>query len=126
MSAAAPSGPSPPSPTPTGGCGLVLVVMAILGSLGLACGALCGGVVYYVGARTGQTALLQPPSIQIPFTTPGSIAFSPPVNDWMSDRLLAPVYATALDAVTTNRAVIERLGEPIGSGTFDDDTLYRR
>ena len=40
---------------------------------------------------------------------------------------MAPVYATALDAVTTNKAVIERLGEPIGTAsTAVESDLYRR
>ena len=50
------------------------------------------------------------------------------MNDWFADRLLSPVYVTALDAVVMNPHVIEALGDSIAPTTGGEEgaSLYRR
>src|SRR5262245_78176 len=86
---------------------LVLVPLAVFGS----CAGLCGGLITYRMHRT-QTTLQQ--TVQQITQLPPPLV-SPPVNDWWTSRMLAPVYTVAIDAVGTHPEVIERLGEPVGS-----------
>jgi hypothetical protein len=49
-------------------------------------------------------------------------------NDWWEDRVLSPIYVTALDAVTQDAEVIERLGDSITATTGGEEgtELFRR
>jgi hypothetical protein len=128
----APSQPGPPNqPGGSGGHVVLIVVLVVLGTMFVACGILCGGLVlvYRVAqphieeasaraARRAQDAVRQAadPAAQPPW-----------VNEWMINRTLGPVYSIALDAVATNEKVIEQLGDPIEPVEQPDPTqLFRR
>ncbi len=98
----------------------LLVVLVVVGMSLLCC---CGGLpfgLFLMRARV-QTAIEEmPKAIQLP-----TVTARPDANDWMTARALAPVYSTSLDAVTTDKNIIERLGQPIGPSLETDD-LFRR
>jgi hypothetical protein len=110
---------STPQPPSGGGGAVLVIVLGFLLIMVLGCGALCAGAFFV----TKQAANWPGPS---PIPLPG-IAASPDVNDWITDRTLAPVYTTALDAVASNLQVIERLGDSIEPVQQDDtEALFRR
>jgi hypothetical protein len=101
------------------------VALAISLTMVLVCGGSIGGLLIFL-SRRGQSvaqqaqAVIQQAGVQtLPMVQPA------PVYDWMTDRVLAPVYTAALDEVGSNPEVIEQLGEPI-EPLEDADELYRR
>jgi hypothetical protein len=101
--------------------GLAISLMMVL-----VCGGSIGGLLFFLARRGASVAqqtqaMIQQAGVQ----TPLPIAPAPPVYDWMTARVLAPVYTAALDAVASHAEVSQRLGEPI-EPIEDADELYRR
>jgi hypothetical protein len=101
--------------------GLAISLMMVL-----VCGGSIGGLLFFL-ARRGESVAQQTQAMiqQAGVQTPLPIAPAPPVYDWMTARVLAPVYTAALDAVASHAEVSQRLGEPI-EPIEDADELYRR
>src|SRR5262245_57411932 len=105
-----------PQPKRSGGAAS-LVALILLPVMVVVCGGLCAGVLFVLthhgqslAQRVEQTLEhVAPPQLALPSGPP----VRPGVNDWMSQRVLAPVYTAALDAVAGNKKVIERLGKPV-------------
>src|SRR5262245_30508262 len=116
-------------PKRSGGGVATLVALLLLPVMVVVCGGLCAGVLFvftHHGQSLAQRAeeafeQVAPPQLALPAGPPVRQG----VNDWMSQRVLAPVYTAALDAVTGNKKVIERLGKPV-EPLEDADELYRR
>jgi len=96
--------------------------------------ALCAGVLT-VGFPAAQTALRKAnvpvpdvtinPGGQVTITPAQPLAVNPAVNDWWTQRVLADVYTHAVDSVVADKAVIERLGDPVETDIAAEQ-LYRR
>jgi hypothetical protein len=125
------SQPGPPNqPGGSGGHVVLIVVLVVLGTMFVACGILCGGLVlvYRVAqphieeasARAARRARDVARQAADPAAQPSW------VNEWMVNRTLGPVYSTALDAVATNEKVMEQLGDPIEPVEQPDPTLLFR
>jgi hypothetical protein len=125
MSAPGQFDPSRGQASQKGGCAVLIIVLALLGTMSLCCGVL-GVAGFVLSLRMGKQEgpKWQPPA----FIQPPPTVFASPVNDWLADRLLSPVYVTALDAVVMNPDVIEALGDSIAppSGGEEGASLYRR
>lgn len=114
MHAPAPTNPAPPRrPAST----LLIVAVGTLMTMILVCGG-GGAALLYLGPHRAEQALERIQRGRPPIA-------SPAVADWMTSRVLAPVYTVALDAVAANELVIERLGETI-QPVLEEDELYRR
>jgi hypothetical protein len=120
MSASAPSNAPPQKPTGT----LFVIALGTLMTFVLVCGGLCAGLLYY-GANRAETLSERAEQALDRLQRGQPPLASPPVADWMTSRVLAPVYTVALDAVASNEQVIERLGDPI-EPALEADELYRR
>jgi hypothetical protein len=119
----------PPAPQQAGrkrASGLWPAVIAVLSFVGLGLATLCGGTLYVVGPRAWEA--WQRSGWQDYYLggepNPGPVVVRSGM-DWMTARLLSQVYTEALDVVVADRAVIERLGEPIEIDLAAED-LYRR
>ena len=99
--------PQTPSGLSGGGVAAITIV-ALLGSL--TCAGVCAGIIYL----TVPSALNK-----------AKVASGPPANDWWVSRVLSEVYTAALDAAVADKAVIERLGEPVETDVAAED-LFRR
>jgi hypothetical protein len=100
---------------------VIAVVAGLLLAMTLACAGLCAGILFLT--RTKIESALDRAGVPIP-----SVLTEPPPtdwNDWMVRRELTHFYQTALESVTTNRALIDKLGDPIETA-IDTDELYRR
>ncbi len=120
MSVTAPTNPPPQKPSGT----LFIIALGTLMSLVLVCGGACAGLLYY-GANRAETLTERAVQAIDRIQRGQPPLAAPPVNDWMTSRVLAPVYTVALDAVATDGQVIERLGDSIGP-SIEADELYRR
>jgi len=102
----------PQSPGGLSGGGVAAIaIVALLGSL--TCAGVCAGVVY-LAVPQAQSALQKAKAVS-----------GPPANDWWVSRVLSEVYTAALDTAVADKAVIERLGEPIETDVAAED-LFRR
>src|SRR3989442_606567 len=114
--------PSPQQSSAGGGCGIAAIIIGGLLTMGLVCAGLCGGVLLYFGrghvATTLEQAGLPMPDLSLP---------EPPTDweDWMVKRELTHFYQTALESVTTDKSLIEKLGEPIETDV-GAETLFSR
>jgi len=117
---------SKPQPQQTGagaGCAMAAVLVAVALMTGLVSACMCGGVILYFYAARVQPALAQAgipaPDISLP---------EPQIdwNDWMVQRELTHFYQTALESVTTDRALIEKLGEPIDADITAEKLFTRQ
>jgi hypothetical protein len=68
---------------------------------------------------------LKQANVQLPDLGLPNVAMERDVNDWMTTRMLSEVYTKALAAVVADKAVIERLGDPLQTDIEAED-LYRR
>jgi cytochrome oxidase complex assembly protein 1 len=99
-----------------------MVLLVALLVFAVSCLCCCGGIsagLFLVADRVQTAVREMPKSIPVP-----GVTVTPDVNDWITARTLAPVYTTALDAVTSDKNVIERLGEPIET-VGDSTDLFR-
>ena len=87
---------------------------------GLGCAGACAGVLYLATSPRSRGSGSRP-DIEVP----GITVQPPDVNDWMTTRTLSQVYTSSLAAVVANKAVIERLGEPVLTD-LEAEELYRR
>src|SRR5262245_3190678 len=103
----------------------VLVIVPLVTFLG--CIGVCSGVVFYWMGRSQATtwqAAVQQANAALPAPVAIPMA-NPQVNDWWTLRMLAPTYTAAIDAITSNPQVSERLGEPV-EPLSDVEDLYQR
>jgi hypothetical protein len=96
---------------------LLIVAVGMLMTMILVCGG-GGAALLYLGPHRAEQALERIQRGRPPIASPG-------VADWMTSRVLAPVYTVALDAVASSEQVTERLGDAVGPA-IDVDEMYRR
>lgn len=101
---------------------LAVVLLIVLPMVGLVCAGVLGGVFYLRMRNDGATIS------DVLEGRPPILGTQRGQTDWFADRLLSAVYTTALDAVATNSAVLERLGSPIEPVNSGDEGafLFRR
>lgn len=121
----------PPQPPRSGvGSTASLLGLVLLPLMVVICGGICAGVLFILAFHGESLAERAENTFQRvaaggPVIVTKAAPMQPGVNDWMSQRVFAPVYTAAIDAVATNPQVIERLGEPV-EPLEDAEELYRR
>jgi Cytochrome oxidase complex assembly protein 1 len=119
-----PSQPLPPPKEPSRNSGTLLaaIIIAVV-LMVIGCAGACAGFFYLATPRV-QVALQQA-NVQLPDLGLPSVPMPSTANDWMTTRMLTEVYTKALWAVTADKNVIERLGDPLQTDIEAED-LYRR
>lgn len=100
---------------------ILAIILIPLATMALGCLGLCGGILFLGRARL-QSAV-ERTGIDIRDITPEP---QTDWNDWMVRRELTHFYQTALDSVMADKALGEKLGEPIETALESDDLFRRR
>ena len=104
----------------------MLIVLLVVGGMMLLC---CGGVAVMGSlafAWTKTDLQRMQASIRARPQPAQPVLIAPRwQSDWVAMSQLTPFFTAALDAVTTDKQVIERLGTPV-EPTGDSDSLFRR
>ena len=122
MSSPTPPVPPPKEPPRQSGTLLAAIVIALV-LMVIGCAGACAGFFYFAtpqARRALENANARLPDLGLPKVSMPSTA-----NDWMATRMLTEVYTKALTAVTADKDVRERLGEPLLTDLEAED-LYRR
>jgi len=101
---------------------LVIVALVLVALLTMAFGVLCIGlsVLYIARPKVNSAIERASASIRGVVTEP-----EPDWNDWMVKREMTHLYQTSLESVVLDKAVSERLGNPVMASLASDD-LFRR
>jgi hypothetical protein len=114
---------SGPPTSSSGAWTIALIVLAVVGVMMLIC---CGGLAFLGGlfyTRAERVAAQVKTAVQT-----GRVPANPgPAwqSEWLAMSQLMPVYSAAIDAVATDKSVLEKLGEPI-EPSGESDSLFRR
>jgi hypothetical protein len=97
---------------------VIALVLMIIG-----CAGACAGF-FYLATPQAKKAMEQA-NVRLPDLGLPNVTAQQNVNDWMTTRMLSEVYTRSLAVVAANKAVIERLGEPLQTD-IQAEELYRR
>src|SRR4051812_14792914 len=116
-------GPPPQKPAANSGRTLLFVGLGIAAVSLVCCGGICAGGLLLITTRTTTLAKVQ---AAIEDQMPSPLVAPRWEEDWMTMEQLTRAYTTSLDAVTADKQVIARLGEPMEALVGKDEKLFRR
>lgn len=103
---------------------MLFVAVAIAAASLTCCGGICGGGLLLLTTTKKKT--LKQVQAAIEDQLPAQLVPQRWEEDWMTMEQLTRGYTTALDAVTADKRVIERLGDDIEAVVSKNDKLFRR